>query len=65
MASRSRVFVVKEGRAYQRTVQVGMSDGDRTAILKGILPTDTVVTVGINNVRDSSHVVVTRAAGTH
>ncbi len=59
----SRVFVVKDGRAYQRTVQVGMSDGERTAILQGVLPADSVATVGINNVRDSSYVIVIQQAG--
>ena len=60
---RSKVFVVKDGRAYQRAVDVGMSNGDRTAILKGILPSDSVATVGINNVRDSSYVIVIQQAG--
>jgi len=59
----SRIFVVKEGRAFQRTVQVGMSDGERTAILQGVLSADSVATVGINNVRDSSYVIVTQQAG--
>ena len=59
----SRVFVVKDGRAYQRPVQPGMSDGERTAILQGVLPTDSVATVGINNVRDSSYVTVTQQTG--
>ncbi len=59
----SKVFVVKNGQAHQRVVEVGMSDGERTAILKGILPTDSVATVGINNVRDSSYVTVAQQAG--
>jgi len=59
----SRVFIVKQGRAYQRAVETGMSDGNRTVILKGISTTDTVATLGINNVRDSSDVIVTQQAG--
>ena len=59
----SKVFVVNNGRAYQRPVDVGMTDGERTVILKGLSPTDTVATVGINNVRDSSYVVVSQQAG--
>lgn len=58
----SKVFVVKDGRAYQRAVDAGMSDGERTVILKGVLPTDSVATVGINNVRDGSYVIVARQA---
>jgi membrane fusion protein (multidrug efflux system) len=59
----SKVFVVNNGRAYQHVVDVGMSDGERTVILKGLSPTDTVATVGINNVRDSSYVIVSQQAG--
>jgi membrane fusion protein (multidrug efflux system) len=58
----SRVFVVRNGRAYQRTVQVGMTDGERTAILQGVFPADSVATVGISNVHDSSYVIVTQQA---
>jgi membrane fusion protein (multidrug efflux system) len=54
----SKVFVVKDGRAYERLVQVGMSDGQRTEVLKGVLPSDSVATVGINNLRDSAYVFV-------
>jgi membrane fusion protein (multidrug efflux system) len=61
----SKVFVVKEGRAYERTVDVGMSDGERTEIRKGILATDSVATVGNNNVRDSSYVTVAHPSGAH
>jgi membrane fusion protein, multidrug efflux system len=59
----SKVYVVSNGRAYQRLVDVGMSDGDRTVILKGISPTDSVATIGINNVRDSGYVIVAQQAG--
>ena len=61
----SKVFVVKDGRAYERTVETGMSDGERTEILKGVLATDSVATVGINNVRDSSFVIVAHETRAH
>jgi membrane fusion protein (multidrug efflux system) len=61
----SRVFVVKGGRAFQRAVKTGISDGAQTAILEGILPTDSVATLGINNLRDSSVVIPARQADTH
>lgn len=60
----SKVFVISRGRAYQRVVETGMTDGERTVILKGLSPTDTVATVGIANVRDSSHVIVSQQTGT-
>jgi membrane fusion protein, multidrug efflux system len=59
----SRVYIVSNGRAYQRLIEVGMTDGDRTVVLKGLSPTDSVATVGINNVRDSSYVIVAQQAG--
>ncbi len=59
----SKVFVIAGGRAYQRVVETGMSDGERTVILKGLSPADTVATVGIANVRDSSYVVVSQQTG--
>ncbi len=54
----SRVFVIRQGRSYQVPVQVGVTDGERTAILSGLAEHDTVATVGANNLRDSSRVSV-------
>jgi len=48
-----RVFVLRGGRAWQTTVTVGVTDGERTVILGGVAEHDTVATVGINNLRDS------------
>ena len=52
------VFVVGNGRAFQRVVQTGVSDGQSTSILRGLARGDTVATVGINNLKDSSLVTV-------
>jgi hypothetical protein len=54
----NRVFVVRSGRSFQKTVQVGVTDGESTEILSGLVEGDTVATVGVNNVRDSSFVSV-------
>lgn len=54
----SRVFVVRNGRAFQRVVQAGVSDGQSTSILEGLAKGDTVATLGINNLKDSSFVTV-------
>ncbi len=51
-----RVFVVSGGRAYQRTVKVGVSDGRLSEILQGLSGRDTVATVGVTTVRDSGYV---------
>jgi RND family efflux transporter MFP subunit len=55
----SRVFVIRNGRAYQRPVQQGAATDRDTEILEGIAPDDTVATVGVNNLRDSIAVQVT------
>lgn len=61
----STVFVVNNGRAYKRVIETGMTDGERTVVLKGLSPGDTVATSGNSNVRDSSFVIVSQQTGTH
>ncbi|HEX9014783.1 MAG TPA: efflux RND transporter periplasmic adaptor subunit [Chloroflexota bacterium] len=56
----SRVFVVRNGRAYQRSVEPGIANDQDTEILNGLSPNDTVATVGLNNLRDSVSVTVVR-----
>lgn len=53
-----RVFVIRGGRAYQRTVHIGLTDGQTTAIAGGLAAGDTVATVGASTLRDSSFVNV-------
>jgi membrane fusion protein (multidrug efflux system) len=53
-----RVFVVRGGRAFERTVRVGLTDGQTTAIEGGLAAGDTVATVGVSTLRDSSFVNV-------
>jgi cobalt-zinc-cadmium efflux system membrane fusion protein len=54
----NRVYVLRGGRSYLRLVDPGVSDGERTVILRGVAEGDTVATVGSNNLKDSSHVTV-------
>lgn len=56
--SSNRLFVIRSGRAYQKVVRAGMTDGQQIAILDGVAAGDTVVTIGVTNVRDSSYVNV-------
>ncbi len=55
------VFVVRDGRAFQRTVQPGVAGDENTEILSGLSEHDTVATVGMNNLRDSCFVTVAGA----
>jgi membrane fusion protein, multidrug efflux system len=46
-----RVFVVEQGRAAEREVALGTSQGDQVEIRSGVTPGDTVVVVGQDNLR--------------
>jgi membrane fusion protein, multidrug efflux system len=46
-----RVFLVQEGRAVEREVALGTSQGDRVEIQSGVATGDTVVVVGQENLR--------------
>ncbi len=52
------VFVIRNGQAFQRTIEPGVTDGQVTAVLQGLSAGDTVATIGINNLRDSINVSV-------
>jgi membrane fusion protein (multidrug efflux system) len=54
------VYVLREGRSYRQTVQAGVTDGTYTEITTGLAEHDSVATVGVNNLRDSSFVSVVR-----
>jgi len=54
----NRVYVIRNGRASQRIVQLGVTDDERVEILQGLAERDTVATVGVNNLKDSSLVSV-------
>jgi len=54
----NRVFVIRGGRSYLRLVDIGVTDGERTVVPRGLAERDTVATVGVNNLKDSSFVIV-------
>lgn len=58
----SRVFLIRQGLALQKTVQVGVTDGESIEILQGLSGRDSVATVGSNNLRDSSYVHIVNPA---
>lgn len=53
-----RVYLVRGGRSVRQEVQLGISDGEHTEVLRGVQPGDSVATVGLNNLKDSSYVKV-------
>jgi RND family efflux transporter MFP subunit len=46
-----RVFIVQDGRAVEREVALGTSQGDQVEVRTGVTPGDTVVIVGQDNLR--------------
>ena len=52
----SRVFVIKDGRAEQRLVQLGQSDGDLVEIKTGVTANEQVATGNIDQLVDGSPV---------
>jgi membrane fusion protein (multidrug efflux system) len=54
----SQVYMIRNGRALQRTVRPGVSDEHNTEILEGLNERDVVVTTGMTNLRDSSLVKI-------
>jgi membrane fusion protein (multidrug efflux system) len=52
------VFRIQDGLAFLKAVQTGDSDGTMTEILQGLGKGDTVATVGLNDLKDSSRVVI-------
>ena len=51
-----RVYIIKHNQSFQRTVQVGVRDHQITEIIQGLSDGDTVATLGVNNLQDSSRV---------
>jgi multidrug efflux pump subunit AcrA (membrane-fusion protein) len=52
----SRVFVIKDGRAEQRLVQVGQAEGDLVEIKSGVAADETVATSDVDQLSDGTPV---------
>ena len=55
-----RVFIVEDGKAVSRPVELGLQDGWRIQIAKGLSPNDRVIVVGHRGVNDGQPVSVVR-----
>jgi multidrug efflux system membrane fusion protein len=61
-ASGTFVFIVNTDKTVnQRSVKLGVQDGDKVAILDGLKPGDTVVVDGADRLRDGSEVAIPAA----
>lgn len=52
------VFVVEDGLARARPVALGVSDGTRVEVVRGLQPGEMVVVAGQHNLRDGSRVIL-------
>jgi membrane fusion protein, multidrug efflux system len=52
------VYLLRGGQSHRRKVNLGITDGGSTEILEGLSAGDTVATVGMNSLKDSSLVKV-------
>lgn len=50
----SNVYVIKNNLAHRRNINTGYSNGDSIEVLKGLAPSDTVVTIGQSSLQDSA-----------
>ncbi|MCP4606643.1 MAG: hypothetical protein GY847_40075 [Proteobacteria bacterium] len=56
----SSVFIVKDGVAVKRNVQLGPAEGSRVVILEGVEPGEEVILFGHRNLTDGQPVEVVR-----
>ncbi|HOL67743.1 MAG TPA: efflux RND transporter periplasmic adaptor subunit, partial [bacterium] len=52
------VYVVKDGKAVRRPVEVGETSGEQVEILTGLSPGEEVITLGKENVSSGTRVLV-------
>lgn len=52
-----KIFLIKDGKAAQRSVRTGIQKGNEIQIVNGVEPGDTVITTGLLSVREGTLVV--------
>lgn len=52
------VFVLQDGKAYQREISLGLSEEDEAEVLSGVAEGDVIVSVGVENLKDGQPVTV-------
>jgi HlyD family secretion protein len=57
-ANASFVFLIREGKVERRAVSLGMDRGTEVAVMAGVLPGDSLVVKGPENLRDGDKVEI-------
>lgn len=52
------VYIIKNNKSFYQKVELGISDGNKTEVLSGLKTDDIIVTVGANNLKNGSPVIV-------
>jgi membrane fusion protein, multidrug efflux system len=53
------VYIINDGKSYLKTITSGLTDGKNVEVISGLKSGDRIVTVGMNNLKDGTVVVVT------
>jgi RND family efflux transporter MFP subunit len=53
------IFVINDGKSYYKKITSGLSDGKNVEVLSGLKSGDKIVTLGMNNLKDGTVVIVT------
>lgn len=53
------IFVINDGKSYYKTITSGLSDGKNVEVISGLKAGDKIVTLGMNNLKDGTVVIVT------
>jgi len=54
------VYIINDEKSYLKTVTLGLSDGKNVEVISGLKSGDKIVTLGMNNLKDGTVVVVTK-----
>lgn len=57
--SEDAVYIINDGKSYLKKITLGLSDGKNAEVTSGLKSGDKVVTLGMNNLKDGTVVVVT------
>jgi membrane fusion protein (multidrug efflux system) len=58
-SSSDGVYIINDGKSYLKTITTGLSDGKNVEVISGLKSGDQIVTLGMNNLKDGTVVVVT------
>ena len=52
------VYIINDGKSYFKTITIGLSDGKNVEVISGLKSGDKIVTLGMNNLKDGTVVIV-------